>query len=284
MDKFVDMHTHSVASDGSMLPSELIRHAKESGLSAVALTDHDTVDGIKEALEEGERIGFEVVPGVEISLDFDTEMHMLGYFFGQSYLNIEPLLKRMRANREIRNPKIVEKLNRLGFDITIDEVIAEAKGRVVARPHIASVMVKKGYVKSVSEAFEKYISNGKPAYVKRDTLTPEEGIRAVRDAGGIPVLAHPIYLGLSLEKLDGLIARLVAVGLKGIEAYYVDNSSDDTGNLLRLAIKHNIIPTGGSDFHGRFKPDISIGKGRGNLRVPYEVLERLKSIGSLQNT
>ncbi|HOM02771.1 MAG TPA: PHP domain-containing protein [Acetivibrio sp.] len=281
MDRFIDMHTHSVASDGSMRPSELVRHAKESGLSAVALTDHDTVDGIKEALEEGERLGFEVVPGVEISLDFDTEMHMLGYFFGESYLNIEPVLKRLRENREKRNPKIVENLSRMGFDITIDEVIAEAQGRVVARPHIASVMVKKGYVKSVAEAFEKYLANGKPAYVKRETFTPEEGIKAIRDAGGIPVLAHPIYLGLSIEGLDGLLTRLVTAGLKGIEAYYVDNTADDTGNLLRLAIKHNIVPTGGSDFHGRFKPDISIGKGRGNLRVPYEVLERLKSVASV---
>lgn len=278
MDRFIDLHTHSVESDGSMLPSELVRHAKESGLAAVALTDHDTVDGIGDALEEGKRIGFEVVPGVEVSLDFDTEMHMLGYFFEQSYLNIEPLLKRLRMNREKRNPKMVEKLNQLGFDITIDEVIAEARGRVVARPHIASAMLKKGYVKSVGEAFDKYISNGKPAYVKRDTLTPEEGIKAIRDAGGIPVLAHPIYLGLSLKKLDKLLERLVRAGLKGIEAYYVDNSGDDTGNLLRLAIKHNIIPTGGSDFHGKFKPDISIGKGRGNLMVPYESLERLKEL------
>ena len=235
----------------------------------------------EEALEEGERLGFEVVPGVEISLDFDTEMHMLGYFFGESYLNIEPVLKRLRENREKRNPKIVENLSRMGFDITIDEVIAEAQGRVVARPHIASVMVKKGYVKSVAEAFEKYLANGKPAYVKRETFTPEEGIKAIRDAGGIPVLAHPIYLGLSIEGLDGLLTRLVTAGLKGIEAYYVDNTADDTGNLLRLAIKHNIVPTGGSDFHGRFKPDISIGKGRGNLRVPYEVLERLKSVASV---
>lgn len=278
MDRFVDLHTHSIASDGSMAPAELVRHAKESGLSAVALTDHDTVDGIEEALEEGERIGFEVVPGVEISLDYNGEMHMLGYFFGGNYVKVEPLLNRLRMNREERNPKMVEKLNELGFDITLQEVAAEAKGRVVARPHMASVMVKKGYVKSVREAFDKYISSGRPAYVKKDRLTPEEGITEIVKAGGIPVLAHPIYLGLNVHKLDELLSKLVAVGLKGIEAHYVDNSYDDTGNLLRLAIKHNIIAAGGSDFHGKFKPDIKIGVGKGNLRVPYEALDRMKSL------
>lgn len=278
MDRFIDLHTHSIASDGSMTPAELVRHAKESGLSAAALTDHDTIDGIGEALEEGKRIGFEVIAGVEISLDFDTEMHMLGYFFRDNYLNIEPMLDRLRMNREERNPKMIKKLNELGFDITLEEVRAEAKGKVVARPHIASVMVKKGYIKSIREAFDKYISSGKPAYVKKDRLTPEEGINEILRAGGIPVLAHPIYLGLSFSKLDELLSRLAAAGLKGIEAYYVDNSTDDTGNLLRLAIKHDIIPTGGSDFHGTFKPDIKIGKGRGDLHVPYEVLERMKNL------
>ncbi|NLP14886.1 MAG: PHP domain-containing protein [Clostridium sp.] len=278
MDKFVDLHTHSTASDGSMMPSEIVRHAKESGLSAVALTDHDTVDGIKQAVEEGKKIGFEVVPGLEISLDYSTEMHMLGYFFDDSYMKIEPLLERFRRSREERNPKMVEKLNSLGFDITMEEVVAEARGRVVARPHMASVMVKKGYVKNVAEAFEKYISNGKPAYVKRDSLTPEKGIQTIREAGGIPVLAHPIYLRLDWGKLDELLSKLVSAGLMGIEAYYVDNSQEDTGNLLNLAIKHKIVATGGSDFHGSFKPDIKIGSGRGNLKVPYEALERLKAL------
>lgn len=278
MDRFVDLHTHSTASDGSMTPIEIVRYAKERGLAAVALTDHDTVDGINQALEESERVGIEVIPGVEISLDYNTEMHMLGYFFNGSYKKIEPLLEWFRRSREERNPKMIEKLKQMGFDISIDEVVAEAKGRVVARPHIASIMVKKGYVKNVAEAFENYISNGKPAYVKKDSLTPEEGIKAIRDAGGIPVLAHPIYLGLDLRKLDKLLSRLVSEGLMGIETYYVDNSREDTGNHLNLAIKYNIVATGGSDFHGSFKPDIEIGKGRGNLKVPYEVLERLKDL------
>jgi predicted metal-dependent phosphoesterase TrpH len=276
MEKLIDLHTHSTASDGSMSPRELVRHAKEKGLLAVALTDHDTVDGVEEALDEGTKVGIEVIAGVETSVDFSPEMHILGYFFGDTYKNMEPTLEKLRINRTERNPKMVEKLKSLGFDITMEEVRAEAKGNIVARPHMASVLMKKGYVKSIREAFEKYIADGKPAFVKKDKLTPEECIEAITKAGGIPVLAHPIFLDLSWAKLDELVARLVKAGLKGIEAYYVENKGKDTGNLLRLAIKYGIIATGGSDFHGSFKPDIEIGVGKGKLRVPYEVLENIK--------
>ncbi len=276
MDKRIDLHTHSTASDGSMSPGELIRHAKENGLAAVAITDHDTIDGVDEALKVGAEIGIEVIAGVETSVDFNPEMHILGYFFGDAYMNFEPTLQKLRVNREERNPKMVEKLKSLGLDITMEEVRAEAKGNIVARPHMANVLMKKGYVKSIREAFEKYLADGKPAFVRKDKLSPEECITAIGQAGGVPVLAHPIFLGLSWTKLDELVARLVKAGLKGIETYYVENTGDDTGNLLRIAIKHNIIPTGGSDFHGSYKPDIEIGEGKGNLVVPYDVLERLK--------
>jgi len=261
-----------------MRPSELVTHAWENGLSALAVTDHDTIDGIPEALETGRKLGIEVLAGVEISVDFEPEMHLLGYFFNNSYLNIESVLEKLRLKREERNPRMIKKLNELGFDITLEEVASEAKGRVVARPHIASVLYKKGYVSSIRDAFDRFISAGKPAFVNKDKLTPEEGIAEILKAGGIPVLAHPIYLGLTLEKLDKLVGALVEAGMKGIETYYVEHTQDDTGNLLRLAIKHDIIPTGGSDFHGSFKPDIKIGTGRGNLFVPYEVLERMKKI------
>lgn len=278
MAKFIDLHTHSIASDGSMSPSELVTHAWENGLAAIAVTDHDTVDGIAEALETGKRLGIEVLAGVEISVDFEPEMHLLGYFLKDNYHNIESVLEELRVKREERNPRMIAKLNELGFDITLEEVEREAKGRIVARPHIASVLYKKRYVSSIRDAFDRYISDGKPAFVKKDKLTPKEGIAEIKKAGGIPVLAHPIFLGLTLEKLDRLVGELVESGLMGIETYYVEHSQEDTGNLLRIAIKHDIIPTGGSDFHGTFKPDIKIGTGRGNLSVPYEVLERMKKI------
>lgn len=278
MDKRIDLHTHSTASDGSMTPRELIRHAKESGLSAIAITDHDTIDGVEEALDEGTKVGIEVIAGVEISVEFEPEMHILGYFFGNTYKNMEPILKRLKIARDERNPKMVEKLRSLGFDITMEEVQAEAGGNIVARSHMASVLLKKGYVQSIREAFDKYISEGKPAFVRKEKMSPEECIESITKAGGIPVIAHPIFLNRSWDELDKLVERLKKVGLRGIETYYVENSEEDTDNLLKIASKHNIVPTGGSDFHGIFKPDINISEGKGNLYVPYEVLEMLKKI------
>lgn len=276
--KLIDLHTHTTASDGSMSPGELVRHAKEMGLAAVAITDHDTVDGVEEALEEGKRQGIEVIAGLEISLDYHRELHMLGYFLHNTHSKIQPLLGSLKENRRLRNPKIIDKLNELGLHLTMDEAAAEAGGEVIGRPHIAKALLKKGYVKSTAEAFDKYLAEGKPAYFKKDKLDPEEGIRAIIAAGGIPVVAHPVHLNLSHGELDALFQQLKQAGLAGIEAYYVDNTEDMTGNLLRLAIKHDLLATGGSDFHGSFKPEIEIGTGRGNLKVPYEVLERMKKL------
>ncbi|MCX7708245.1 MAG: PHP domain-containing protein [Clostridia bacterium] len=276
MDRIIDLHTHTTASDGSMSPGELVKHAKACGLAAVAVTDHDTVGGIVEALEAGQRIGMDVIPGIEISADYKPEMHILGFFSQDTYQNIEPVLMQLRKNREERNPKIIQKLNELGFEISMGEVAREAKGSVIGRPHIAKVLFNKGYVKSVHEAFDRFLAGGRPAYFKKDKLTPGQALKEISDAGGIPVLAHPVHLGLTYKQLDDLLGDLSKAGLKGIEAYYVDNSAEDTGNLLRLAIKHELLATGGSDFHGSFKPDIELGRGRGNLKVPYELLEKLK--------
>jgi len=278
MMKFIDMHTHTIASDGSMKPDEIIRYAKSRGLSAIAITDHDTTEGIKEAINEGNKIGLEVIPGVEISTDFSPEMHILGYFFNDNYEKIEVVLDKLRQNRSERNQRLIKKLNEIGIDITLEEVMEEAKGAVAARPHFARVMMNKGYVSSIKEAFDKYLMEGKPGFVPKAKFKPEEGIGEIAKAGGIPVLAHPIYLNRSYDELDKLFEELVKAGLKGIEAYYVDNTDEDTENLVKLAGKHNLLITGGSDFHGRFKPGIDIGVGRGNLRIPYRLLEDMKKL------
>ena len=278
MDKFIDLHVHSTASDGSMSPAELVRYASSRGLSAIALTDHDTVLGVESAEDEGKKVGLEVIPGVEISVLFKPEMHILGYFFSDDYMKIRPVLEKLRKNREERNPKIINKLNEMGFDITMEEVEQEASGGVVGRLHIAKILTSKGYVESVQEAFEKYLSHGRPAYFSKEKLLPEEGIREITRTGGIAVLAHPVHLNPDFEQLDSLLNKLVMAGLKGMEVYYVDNTEIETDNLLRLAKKHNLLPTGGSDFHGVYKPDIEIGKGRGNLKLPYSMLDDLKNI------
>jgi len=273
----IDLHTHSTASDGSMTPAELVNHAYKKGLGAVAITDHDTICGAESALEEGKGLGIEVITGVEISVDFSTsEMHLLGYFFKGNYHSILVTLDELRAKREQRNPKIIKRLNELGFDITLSEVNSLALGRNAGRPHIARAMIDKGYVVSMEEAFHKYLAKGRPAYFKKDKLTPAEGISEIIRAGGVPVLAHPIYLFMSNDQLDMLLEQLTAVGLKGIEAYYTDNTAEQTAELLRLAEKHKLYVTGGSDFHGSFKPEIEIGSGRGSLKVPYSLLSALK--------
>lgn len=273
----IDLHAHTTASDGTLSPCELVRLAAESGLQAVAVTDHDTMNGVKEAMEEGRKTGVEVVAGVEIGVEFKTEMHILGYFFDDRCFRLNNTLEELKRNRNERNPKIVKKLKELGFDISIEEIVNEADGNVVGRPHIAKVLLKKGYVGSIQEAFDKYLSSGRPAYFEKDKLSPAVGIQKITEAGGIPVLAHPVFLNMSMERLDELLKELAASGLKGIEAYYTDHSADDTGRFLRLAIKYNLLATGGSDFHGSLKDDIRLGCGRGNLKVPYELLKCLKS-------
>ena len=277
MEKYIDLHTHSTASDGSMSPSEIVRHAKEIGLYAIALTDHDTVDGVREALEEGNRLDVEVIPGIEISVEYKPEMHILGYFPDKSnYFNIKKELDIIIKGREDRNFKIINKLNEFGVDINMDEVKKQAVGDIVGRPHIARVLVAKGYARSIDEAFDKYLSRDGKAYFRRFELKPEIGIAAIKKAGGIPVLAHPIFLRKSFGELDKLLSTLKEFGLAGIEAYYSENTKEDTGNILRLAIKHELLVTGGSDFHGTLKKGLQLGWGRGNLKVPYELLEKLK--------
>lgn len=276
MKKFIDLHVHSTASDGSMSPGELVRYAVKKELAAIAITDHDTIDGIPEAIKEGKAVDVEVIPGLEISADYIVEMHILGYFFNGTYLNIRDVLKKLRENRDERNPKIIAKLNQMGFSITLSEVKAEAHGNVIGRPHIAKTLVKNKHVRCVEDAFDKYLSFGKPAYFKKEKLDPEQCIKEILQAGGIPVLAHPVILNMSFKQLDDLLFKLKAYGLMGIEAYYVDNTKVDTGNFLRLAIKHGLLATGGSDFHGSFKPDIDMGCGRGGLGIPYELLDKMK--------
>jgi len=276
--KYIDLHTHTTASDGSMTPEELVRYAFDKGLAAVAVTDHDTVGGTDQALEEGKRLGIEVIAGVEISVDFSTEMHLLGYFLNGHCEPILKTLEELREKREQRNPRIVNKLNELGFDITMEEVRGIAGDGNVGRPHIARVMIEKGYVNDIGEAFEKYLGSGRPAYFKKEKLLPEEGIAEITRSGGIPVLAHPYYIGLPDEQLDQLVKELAGYGLKGIEAYYSWHTEEQTSSLLRIARKYGLLVTGGSDFHGSFKPDIEIGTGTGSLKVPYSVLAGLKQM------
>ena len=273
----IDLHAHTTASDGTLSPAELVGKAREIGLKAVAVTDHDTVEGLPEAIEEGRRLDFEVVPGVEISAEYSPgSMHILGYFLDPARTDLARNLEALQEARLKRNPTIAANLRRLGYDITMEEVEAAAGGGQVGRPHFARVLVDKGLVAGVEEAFNKLLTKGAPAYADKFRYSPEKAVSLILEAGGVPVLAHPNYLRLDRDGVTEVVARLTELGLSGLEVYYTTHTPQDTEFFLGLAKRFNLAPTGGSDFHGNNKPDVHLGSGRGNLKIPYALLDDLK--------
>lgn len=270
----IDLHTHTTHSDGSLSPAELAEAAVAVGLSAVALTDHDTTSGLAEFMQAaGGRL--RAVPGVEISTDYwPGTVHMLGYFIEPGG-PAEAMLVALREGREERNMAVVQRLNDLGCPLTLEEVAAQAGGRVIARPHFAQAMVARGFVRDREEAFARYLGRGMPAYVRRRKFSPEESVRLIRGAGGVPVLAHPFSINLQTRRLRHLLAGWREAGLEGIEAWYPAHPPSRTASYLKLAGEFDLVATGGSDFHGTAKPDIRLGVGFGSLRVPDDVVDRL---------
>ena len=277
--KTCDLHTHTTASDGSDRPAELVRLAIQEGLSAIAITDHDTIQGLQEARAEADGRGFELVPGVELSVNFSKgNMHILGYFIDENDKDFNSVLERVQIARAERNPKILKKLEDIGISISMDELKAISKGGQIGRPHIARVMVEKGYVRSVGDAFEKYLKRGARAYAPKSILEPAEAIRAIKGARGIPVLAHPFsLLPKDGDELFSIVESLKKDGLMGMECYYSEHDDAFTGLCLDIAHSLDLIVTGGSDYHGKAKPYIKLGRGKGGLRIPYACVEALRS-------
>jgi len=274
----IDLHTHSTASDGTMSPSELVHYARERALEAISLTDHDTVEGVEEALAAGNKEGIEVVPGIEISAEHPGgTLHIAGYFIDindPDFLRNIAVLQKARAER---NPRIVHKLQQLGLDITYDEIKEEAETGQVGRPHFAQVMLKKGYIKKPQEAFDKYLKKGAPAYEDKFRFPPDEAIAHIVNAGGIAVLNHPVTLNCrNTRELESFLETLLPYGLGGVEAYYSDHNPQQAEMYRKIAEKHGLLVTGGSDFHGKNIKGIDLGTGRGNLNIPYSVLESIK--------
>lgn len=274
----VDLHTHSNRSDGSLTPAELVRHAKNNGLSVIALTDHDSVDGIKEAKAEAEKNGIELVPGIEFSVTGDTELHIIGLFVNTENETLLNTIKKLRTARKNRMEDTIEKLRSEGFDITYEEALEESGGNFVGRLHIAGVMIKKGYTHSVKETFEKYIGNGKPCYSDNKELTAEEAINAISASGGISFLAHLNQTGYDNEKLRAVLLQMKEAGLTGTEGYYTEYTDEQTAEYRTLCAELGLAFSGGSDFHGTAKPNVEIGSGTGTLRIPYFIYENLKNI------
>jgi predicted metal-dependent phosphoesterase TrpH len=243
----VDLHAHTTASDGTLTPPELVREAVRRGLRVLAVTDHDSTDGLASALDEAARHPpLEIVPGIEINCDVDgAEIHILGYYVDYEAAWFQGVCRVQREDRRERVRLIAARLAELGMPIDPDEVLALVRDGSAGRPHVAQAMVKRGYVKSVREAFDKYLAAGKPGYVPRARLTAKDAVRLIRKASGVPVLAHP-----GLSDRDALIPGLIATGLMGLECYYREHSAVQTAGYLQLCREHGLAATGGSDFHG----------------------------------
>lgn len=275
----VDLHTHSYYSDGSDSPAQVVGHAVEAGLAAVALTDHDTLQGIPEAQEAADQLHIELVPGVEISCEWAPgTMHMVVLFLPPVPGPLQNRLVELQEGRERRNRQIVERLRALGIDITYEEVRAEAGKGIVGRPHFAAVLVRKGIVEDNNAAFNELLANGRPAYVERRRLSPEEAIGLALDSRAVPILAHPHTLGLdTTTEWNDTLDWLRSVGLIGMEAYYGEYTPEERRELASVARSHGLIPSGGSDYHGSYRPGVFVGRGRGDLRVPAALLEELRA-------
>lgn len=297
----VDLHVHSNRSDGTYTPSELVAYAMEKGLAAFALTDHDTVDGLDEAVSYAEKLRQtlspkqaanknpshpapasplvpEVIPGIEFSTEYQgQDVHIVGLYIDHHSQAFVKQLQEFVDSRTARNQKMCRLLQESGIDITYEALLKEFPDSVITRAHYAKYLLNHGYVQSMKEAFDRYVGDRCPCYVPREKVTPVQAVKLILEAKGIPVLAHPILYHMSDERLDTLTAELTAAGLKGIEAIYSTYKPHEERQIRALAQKYHLLLSGGSDFHGSNKPGIDLGSGCGKLFVPYEILENIKN-------
>jgi 3',5'-nucleoside bisphosphate phosphatase len=273
----IDLHTHSTCSDGSATPSEVIDLAVQAGCSAIALTDHDGLAGLAEAEHRAAETGIGFVRGCEVSASFQPgSLHLLCYFV-QPTGPLPDKLAELRADRERRNDRLVQLLVDLGINISREEVELEAGSDVIGRPHFAAVLMHRGIVASVDEAFRRFLAKGAPAYVEREYVEPTEIFELASRSGALTSIAHPMTLGLAPADLDRLLDEFAEAGATGLECYYSSYDDDLQAELVASARRHGLVPTGGSDFHGTFKPGLDVGTGRGSLRVPDDVLDELSA-------
>ncbi len=271
----IDLHTHSTCSDGSESPEQVVEAAAAAGCSALALTDHDRVDGLPAARRRAEALGIGLVDGCEVSCATERgSLHLLCYFVdGRGPLGAR--LAALRADRDRRNLELGERLGALGLGVDLADARAEAGGDGVGRPHFAAALVRRGLASSIEDAFDRFLAKGRPAYVPKARVEPGTIIAEVAASGGVTVLAHPLALGLAAGALARRVAELTAQGMAGLECYYGAYDPDTRARLARLALRSGLVATGGSDFHGSFKPGLAVGTGRGDLCVPDAALDEL---------
>jgi predicted metal-dependent phosphoesterase TrpH len=272
----IDLHSHSIVSDGSDPPERIAELAAAAGCRAVALTDHDSLDGLPAAGARAAALGVGLVPGCELSCEWGPgTMHVLAYFVEPGQGPLQDELERLKRAREERNLRLARRLADLGLPVSYEEMVQEAGGTGVGRPHAAAVLVRKGVASSVQDAFDRWLAKGKPGYVEKDRLAPSDAARFTTASGGAAVLAHPLTLGLGPADLERTVAELAGLGFAGLEAVYGAYSPEERESLLALARRHDLVATGGSDYHGTYKPGLALGSGRGDLSVPDEVLDSL---------
>lgn len=272
----IDLHTHSRISDGSDPPQTVVDLAHREGCTHLALTDHDALDGIAAARSRAGELGIGFIAGVEISCSFKTTFHLLVYYLEPGEGPLQDKLLDLQRARDERNRALAAKLAQAGFPITWEELEAEAGGPNLGRPHFAALLVRKGAVESIQEAFDRFLAKGRPFYVPKAQLQPKEAIKLASASGGLAVMAHPLTLGLESAQLSGLLAELSGYGLVGLESYYSRYRTGEREELVKMARSHSLVATGGSDYHGTYKPGIEIATGEGDLEVPSEVIDELQ--------
>jgi 3',5'-nucleoside bisphosphate phosphatase len=273
----IDLHVHTNLSDGTWSPEQVVRFAAQNGLRAIAITDHDTLAGVPRACEQGEKDGLEIVPGIELSTKWDKGiMHILGYWVRADHPDLLTSLDFLQQGRRERVPKILHRLDAQNIHLSQTEVDLEAQGGIPGRPHVGRVMVRKGFVSNLQEAFDMYLGKGRSAYVEKEVLAPEEAIHLLAQTAGICVLAHPYSLEETPAELRAILDSLKRYGLRGIEAYCPKHTLEETNIFLELARSLDLAVTGGTDFHGSNKPDIQIGVFPGIGALPYSLLADVK--------
>lgn len=275
--KIVDLHTHTTASDGSYTPTELVKYAKQKGVSAIAITDHDTVAGVEEASMEGEELGIRVIPGAELSTRVDDcDVHMTSLFINCKNKRLIKRLDDMAASRQERNYKMVDKLHEAGFQIDRRDLDALGEGKILARGHIAQILIARGYATELKEALRKYLSKGTPGYVQKEVLSPEECIQLVHDAGGLIFVAHLHQIDpQDPEHCKDVARRLIRMGADGLETQYCEFDDEWRQATEQIAQECGCLRSGGSDFHGAMKKGLDLACGYGDLQVPYTFLEAM---------
>jgi predicted metal-dependent phosphoesterase TrpH len=275
-ENMIDLHVHSIFSDGSSTPEELVALAEQGGITALALTDHDTTDGLPRFMTAGAHSSVQTVAGIELSAEFgETTFHILGYLFDPADTDLQTALEWVRAGRTERNVQILEKLNRLGYDLTHADIRKHSGDDLIGRPHFAAALIEKGHFKHKDKIFQQLLGKGKAAYAERRRLTPEACAEVIRKAGGVPVIAHPAQMKLTTRALRRLVKKLKDHGLGGLEVWHPTHQPHQVAAFLSICEDFDLIATGGSDFHGTLTPDLSVGRGFGDLEVSDAVLDVL---------